>query len=158
MHTNPPSDIGNAATFIAEIYGQPRPVYIKLLATIRKDEKLDPDIANEVAQAMMTWALEKGASHYTHWFQPLNGSTAEKHDSFVDVDPEGNLELKFSGKSLVQGEPDASSFPSGGLRATFEARPPAPPSSNGRKTAPRFASQPLSALTRDRRWTKRRLS
>lgn len=71
---------------------------------------------------MMTWALEKGASHYTHWFQPLNGSTAEKHDSFVDVDPEGNLELKFSGKSLVQGEPDASSFPSGGLRATFEAR------------------------------------
>lgn len=134
MHTNPPSDIGNAATFIAEIYGQdvfnmetmrdylPRPVYKKLLATIRKDEKLDPDIANEVAQAMMTWALEKGASHYTHWFQPLNGSTAEKHDSFVDVDPEGNLELKFSGKSLVQGEPDASSFPSGGLRATFEAR------------------------------------
>ena len=151
MHTNPPSDVGNAATFIAEIYGQdvfnmetmrnylPRPVYKKLLATIRKDEKLDPDIANEVAQAMMTWALEKGASHYTHWFQPLNGSTAEKHDSFVDVDPEGNLELKFSGKSLVQGEPDASSFPSGGLRATF-------------------ASQPLSALTRDRRWTKRRLS
>ena len=134
MHTNPPSDVGNAATFIAEIYGQdvfnmetmrnylPRPVYKKLLATIRKDEKLDPDIANEVAQAMMTWALEKGASHYTHWFQPLNGSTAEKHDSFVDVDPEGNLELKFSGKSLVQGEPDASSFPSGGLRATFEAR------------------------------------
>ena len=134
MHTNPPSDVGNAATFIAEIYAQdvfnmetmrnylPRPVYKKLLATIRKDEKLDPDIANEVAQAMMTWALEKGASHYTHWFQPLNGSTAEKHDSFVDVDPEGNLELKFSGKSLVQGEPDASSFPSGGLRATFEAR------------------------------------
>ena len=134
MHTNTPSDVGNAATFIAEIYGQdvfnmetmrgylPRPVYKKLLATIRKDEKLDPDIANEVAQAMMTWALEKGASHYTHWFQPLNGSTAEKHDSFVEVDPEGNLELKFSGKSLVQGEPDASSFPSGGLRATFEAR------------------------------------
>ena len=134
MHTNTPSDVGNAATFIAEIYGQdvfnmetmrgylPRPVYKKLLATIRKDEKLDPDIANEVAQAMMTWALEKGASHYTHWFQPLNGSTAEKHDSFVEVDPEGNLELKFSGKSLVQGEPDASSFPSGGLRCTFEAR------------------------------------
>lgn len=134
MHTNPPSDFGNAATFIAEIYGQdvfnmetmrdylPRPVYKKLQATIRKDEKLDPDIANEVAQAMMTWALEKGASHYTHWFQPLNGSTAEKHDSFVDIDSEGNLELKFSGKSLIQGEPDASSFPSGGLRATFEAR------------------------------------
>lgn len=134
MHTNPPSELGNAATFIAEIYGQdvfnmetmrgylPRPVYKKLLATIRKDEKLDPDIANEVAQAMMTWALEKGASHYSHWFQPLNGSTAEKHDSFVDLDSEGNLKLKFSGKSLVQGEPDASSFPSGGLRATFEAR------------------------------------
>ncbi len=97
----------------------PAPFNKKLLATIRKDEKLDPDIANEVAQAMMTWALEKGASHYTHWFQPLNGSTAEKHDSFVDVDPEGNLELKFSGKSLVQGEPDAASFPSGGRRATF---------------------------------------
>jgi glutamine synthetase type III len=171
MHTNPPSDVGNAATFIAEIYGQdvfnmetmrnylPRPVYKKLLATIRKDEKLDPDIANEVAQAMMTWALEKGASHYTHWFQPLNGSTAEKHDSFVDVDPEGNLELKFSGKSRT---PPASlpavSAPPLKHAATPHGTPPAPPSSNGRKTAPRFASQPLSALTRDRRWTKRRLS
>lgn len=134
MNTIPHISSDNAAEYIAEIYGQdvfsletmrdylPRPIYKKLLATTRKGEKLDTDIANEVAQAMMTWALEKGATHYTHWFQPLNGSTAEKHDSFVDVDSDGNLELKFSGKSLVQGEPDASSFPSGGLRATFEAR------------------------------------
>ncbi len=115
MHSKHTSDVANAATFIAEIYGQDvfnletmrnylsRPVYKKLLATTRKDQKLDPDVADEVAQAMMTWALENGASHYTHWFQPLNGSTAEKHDSFVDNDSEGNPELKFSGKSLVQG-------------------------------------------------------
>ena len=108
MHTNTPSDVGNAATFIAEIYGQdvfnmetmrgylPRPVYKKLLATIRKDEKLDPDIANEVAQAMMTWALEKGASHYTHWFQPLTGVTAEKHDGFIAPSPDGRVIMELS--------------------------------------------------------------
>ena len=134
MHTNPPSDIGNAATFIAEIYGQdvfnmetmrnylPRPVYKKLLATIRKDEKLDPDIANEVAQAMMTWALEKGASHYTHWFQPLTDGTAEKHDGFIEFGEGTEVIERFSGKLLIQQEPDASSFPNGGIRNTFEAR------------------------------------
>lgn len=134
MKKNSSSTLGNAADHITNIYGEdvfnlqtmrnylPKDVYKKLLATIRTGYKLDPDIANDVANAMKQWALEKGASHYTHWFQPLNGSTAGKHDSFVEVDPQGNLELSFSGKNLVQGEPDASSFPSGGLRATFEAR------------------------------------
>ena len=93
-----------------------------LSTTIRMGSALDASIADEVADAMKTWALEKGASHFTHWFQPLTGATAEKHDSFVVPDGEGGALLKFSGKELIQGEPDASSFPSGGLRATFEAR------------------------------------
>lgn len=90
--------------------------------TITTGGQLDPNIADEVADAMKTWAVSKGATHYTHWFQPLTGLTAEKHDSFIDPDGEGGCVLKFSGKELTQGEPDASSFPSGGLRATFEAR------------------------------------
>ena len=85
-------------------------------------EPLDLDIANEVAHAMKEWALEKGATHYTHWFQPLTGITAEKHDSFLTPKDDGRAIMTFSGKELIQGEPDASSFPSGGLRATFEAR------------------------------------
>jgi glutamine synthetase len=93
-----------------------------LSTTIRMGSVLDAGIADEVADAMKTWALEKGATHFTHWFQPLTGATAEKHDSFVVPDGEGGALLKFSGKELIQGEPDASSFPSGGLRATFEAR------------------------------------
>ncbi len=93
-----------------------------LSKTIRLGSALDASIADEVADAMKTWALEKGATHFTHWFQPLTGATAEKHDSFVTPDGEGGAVLKFSGKELIQGEPDASSFPSGGLRATFEAR------------------------------------
>ncbi len=93
-----------------------------LSTTIRMASALDASIADEVADAMKTWALEKGATHFTHWFQPLTGATAEKHDSFVVPDGEGGALLKFSGKELIQGEPDASSFPSGGLRATFEAR------------------------------------
>ena len=93
-----------------------------LSTTIRMGSVLDASIADEVADAMKTWALEKGATHFTHWFQPLTGATAEKHDSFVVPDGEGGALLKFSGKELIQGEPDASSFPSGGLRATFEAR------------------------------------
>ncbi len=93
-----------------------------LSTTIRTSGILDPKIADEVADAMKTWAISKGASHYTHWFQPLTGSTAEKHDSFITPDGEGGVIMKFSGKELTQGEPDASSFPSGGLRATFEAR------------------------------------
>ncbi len=96
--------------------------YRSLRSTILSGLSLDPTIADEVADAMKTWALSKGATHFTHWFQPLTGSTAEKHDSFVVPDREGGVILKFSGKELIQGEPDASSFPSGGLRATFEAR------------------------------------
>ncbi len=93
-----------------------------LLATIRNGATIDPGIANEVAEAMKVWAMERGATHYTHWFQPLTGATAEKHDSFLVPDGEGGALAKFSGEELIQGEPDASSFPSGGLRATFEAR------------------------------------
>jgi glutamine synthetase len=96
--------------------------YNSLRATIQQGRSIDPGIADEVADAMKTWAVSKGATHFTHWFQPLTGATAEKHDSFIDPDGEGGVVLKFSGKELIQGEPDASSFPSGGLRATFEAR------------------------------------
>ncbi|MFT5169608.1 MAG: glutamine synthetase [Lysobacterales bacterium] len=91
-------------------------------ATIEKGGLIDATIADDVAEGMKNWAVSKGATHYTHWFQPLTGSTAEKHDSFIDPDFKGGVVLSFSGKELVQGEPDASSFPSGGLRATFEAR------------------------------------
>lgn len=97
-------------------------VFEKLELTVKEGVNLDPSIADDVAQAMKEWALSKGASHYTHWFQPLTGSTAEKHDSFIEVDSEEGIVLKFSGKNLIVGEPDASSFPSGGLRSTFEAR------------------------------------
>jgi glutamine synthetase len=96
--------------------------YKSLCATITKGQNLEAGIANEVADAMKTWALSKGATHFTHWFQPLTGTTAEKHDSFITPDNEGGVVMQFSGKELIQGEPDASSFPSGGLRATFEAR------------------------------------
>ncbi len=100
----------------------PKSAYKSLLATIQKGEPLKPEIADSVALAMKEWAIEKGASHYTHWFQPLTGSTAEKHDSFITPNKGGGAIAEFSGKELIQGEPDASSFPSGGLRATFEAR------------------------------------
>ena len=96
--------------------------FASLLATIDKGERIDAAIADEVATAMKEWAIERGASHFTHWFQPLTGSTAEKHDSFITPNKGGGVVAKFSGKELIQGEPDASSFPSGGLRATFEAR------------------------------------
>src|ERR1700734_191323 len=97
-------------------------VYKALQRTFARGEALDATIADQVAQAMKEWAMEKGATHYTHWFQPLTGSTAEKHDSFYGPDGDGNAIAEFSGKELIQGEPDASSFPSGGIRATFEAR------------------------------------
>ena len=100
----------------------PKHVYRALQATFARGEALDATIADQVAQAMKEWAMEKGATHYTHWFQPLTGSTAEKHDSFYGPDGEGNAIAEFSGKELIQGEPDASSFPTGGIRATFEAR------------------------------------
>ena len=119
---------------ISDIYGEdvfnirtmkdylPKPVYKALLSTIRNGSTIDAAIADDVANAMKRWALGKGASHYTHWFQPLTGSTAEKHDSFIEPDSDGGVILNFSGKTLIQGEPDASSFPSGGIRVTFEAR------------------------------------
>ena len=100
----------------------PKPVYKKLKQTIENDEELDLEIAAAVAHAMKEWALERGATHYTHWFQPMTGVTAEKHDSFIAPGENGGMILEFSGKELVKGEPDASSFPSGGIRATFEAR------------------------------------
>ena len=89
---------------------------------IEQNKPLQVDVANEIADAMKVWAIEKGATHYTHWFQPMTGITAEKHDSFITPDEDGKVIMEFSGKELVRGEPDASSFPSGGLRATFEAR------------------------------------
>jgi len=100
----------------------PKEIYTALKETIEKDMPLRPDVANVVANAMKDWAIEKGATHYTHWFQPLTGITAEKHDSFIAPTDDGCVVTEFSGKQLIQGEPDASSFPSGGLRSTFEAR------------------------------------
>ena len=124
----------NRTTSITDIYGEdvfnlksmrnylPKQIYKTLVATINKGATIDASIADAVANAMKRWAISKGATHYTHWFQPLTGSTAEKHDSFIEPDSKGGIIMDFSGKSLIQGEPDASSFPSGGIRATFEAR------------------------------------
>ncbi len=100
----------------------PKPAYKAILRTLREGAELDPTVADAVAVAMKDWALEKGATHYTHWFQPLTGATAEKHDSFLSPTGDGGAINEFSAGELVQGEPDASSFPSGGLRQTFEAR------------------------------------
>src|SRR5271170_140651 len=100
----------------------PRDVFKRLQVTLARGEALDTTLADGVAVAMKEWALERGATHYTHWFQPLTGSTAEKHDSFYGPTGEGTALAEFSGKELIQGEPDASSFPTGGIRATFEAR------------------------------------
>ena len=100
----------------------PKETFKQLMKTIDDGEKLSPTVANVVANAMKDWAIEKGVTHFTHWFQPLTGTTAEKHDSFITPSSEGKVIMEFSGKELVQGEPDASSFPSGGIRATFEAR------------------------------------
>jgi glutamine synthetase len=100
----------------------PKDVYKALKKTLERGEALDTSLADAVAQAMKDWALERGATHYTHWFQPLTGSTAEKHDSFYSPVGDGTAIAEFSGKELIQGEPDASSFPTGGIRATFEAR------------------------------------
>ena len=100
----------------------PKETYKALKNCIKAGKSLDLDVANVVANAMKDWAIEKGATHFTHWFQPMTGVTAEKHDSFIYPDKDGNIIMEFSGKELIKGEPDASSFPSGGLRATFEAR------------------------------------
>lgn len=100
----------------------PKDTYKAFKKNIADDKPLERSIADVVANAMKDWAIEKGATHFTHWFQPMTGITAEKHDSFISPTPDGNVIMEFSGKELIKGEPDASSFPSGGLRATFEAR------------------------------------
>ena len=100
----------------------PKETYISLRNTISQGKELDLSVANIVANAMKDWAIDNGATHYTHWFQPMTGITAEKHDSFLTIQSDGTVLTKFSGKNLIKGESDASSFPSGGLRATFEAR------------------------------------
>src|SRR5688500_2050274 len=100
----------------------PKPAYRALRATITRGEPLDASTADAVATALKDWAVEHGATHYTHWFQPMTGITAEKHDSFLSPTSEGGAIAEFRGKELIKGEPDASSFPSGGMRSTFEAR------------------------------------
>ena len=122
------------AATVMELYGSkvfnehemrerlPSSTYKSLKATIEKGQPLDLEVANVVASVMKRWAIEQGATHYTHWFQPLTGITSEKHDGFVSPQPDGTAIMEFSGKELIKGEPDASSFPSGGLRATAEAR------------------------------------
>lgn len=119
----------NAAMFGKHTFNQavmkerlPKEVYESLMKTLKEGHDLDDSLAETVAQAMKEWAIENGATHYCHWFQPMTGATAEKHDAFIAFDKEGNLIEKFSGSQLSQGEPDASSFPSGGMRSTFEAR------------------------------------
>jgi glutamine synthetase len=112
----------NVFSPIVQRHRLPKHVYKALQKTLARGEALDTSLADAVAQAMKEWAMEKGATHYTHWFQPLTNSTAEKHDSFYGPAGDGTAIAEFSGKELIQGEPDASSFPSGGIRATFEAR------------------------------------
>ncbi|MBS1314360.1 MAG: glutamine synthetase III, partial [Clostridia bacterium] len=100
----------------------PKDIYNLLKKCIAENKALDIEVANAVANAMKDWAIEHGVTHFTHWFQPLTGITAEKHDSFISPTSDGGVIMEFSGKELIKGEPDASSFPSGGLRSTFEAR------------------------------------
>ncbi len=129
-------------TNISEIFGEnvfndtvmqerlPKKIYRELKQTIQEGKELDLAVADVVAHEMKEWAIEQGATHYSHWFQPLTGATAEKHDAFLSAPKaDGKVLMEFSGKELVKGEPDASSFPSGGLRATFEGIRPgtAPP-------------------------------
>ncbi|MGZ3804766.1 MAG: glutamine synthetase III family protein, partial [Pseudobdellovibrionaceae bacterium] len=131
---DPPRDETGKRLKISEFYGQntfdlqklkeklPKDVYKKLLSTIQTGSRLEVEVANVVAQAVKEWAMAKGVTHYTHWFQPQTGLTAEKHDAFITTEDNGKVLEKFSGSQLVQSEPDASSFPSGGMRTTFEAR------------------------------------
>jgi glutamine synthetase len=122
--TQAANQVFGSNVFSSEVQRQrlPKNVYKKLQETLAKGQPLDVSLADQVATAMKDWAMERGATHYTHWFQPLTGSTAEKHDSFFAPTDEGSALADFSGKDLIQGEPDASSFPTGGIRATFEAR------------------------------------
>ncbi|MEI6563795.1 MAG: glutamine synthetase III [bacterium] len=122
MHSLPESFGVNVFSDVVMRARLPKNVYKKLRATIDGGKELDPTIADVVANAMKDWAIEKGATHFCHWFQPMTGITAEKHDSFISPTADGRIMMEFSGKELTQGEPDASSFPSGGIRATFEAR------------------------------------
>lgn len=124
MQKNVISDVFGSKVFNDDVMQErlPKKVYSDLKSTIETGSELTPEVANVVAHAMKEWALENGATHYTHWFQPMTGVTAEKHDSFLSAKSESKAVLEFSGKELIKGEPDASSFPSGGLRATFEAR------------------------------------
>ena len=119
---------------IPEIYGSyvfgdkemrerlPKAIYRSLKRSMATGEELEPTVADATAAAMKEWAISKGATHFTHWFQPLTGTTAEKHDSFINPLDDGTVIMELRGKELIKGEPDASSFPSGGIRATFEAR------------------------------------
>ncbi|HDR68610.1 MAG TPA: glutamine synthetase type III, partial [Bacteroidaceae bacterium] len=139
------TDIYASHVFSDEVMKQrlPEHVYLKLKDTIEKGYPLNRDIADQVANAMMEWAVEKGATHYTHWFQPMNGITAEKHESFIENAGPGRVIMEFSGKELIQGEPDASSFPSGGIRSTFEARG----YSVWDATSPAFLREDLTGVT-----------
>jgi glutamine synthetase len=133
-HYSPPAPIFTSDQNPGEVFGEnvftkavmqkrlPKPVFKSLMATIEHSATLDPTVADVVAVVMKDWAMEKGATHYAHVFYPLTHLTAEKHDSFFEPGPDGNAIAEFAGKTLTQGEPDASSFPNGGLRATFEAR------------------------------------
>jgi glutamine synthetase len=122
--TQPNANLFGENVFSVAVQRQrlPKAAFRQLEAAIAKGESLEPELADQVASAMREWAMERGATHYTHWFQPLTNSTAEKHDSFYQPTGDGNAIAEFAGKELIQGEPDASSFPTGGIRATFEAR------------------------------------
>ncbi len=139
------TDIYASHVFSDDVMKQrlPEHVYLKLKDTIEKRRPLNRDIADQVAGAMMEWAVEKGATHYTHWFQPMNSITAEKHESFIENAGPGRVIMEFSGKELIQGEPDASSFPSGGIRSTFEARG----YSVWDATSPAFLREDLTGVT-----------
>jgi glutamine synthetase len=130
----PVQSVNYSETYATEIYGSnvfgdeqqakylPKPIYKALRKTIDLGHVLDKDLSDHIAKGMKQWAIDKGATHYTHWFTPLTiVATAEKHDSFLNPEGEGKTVAEFGGKELLQGEPDASSFPSGGIRATFEA-------------------------------------
>jgi glutamine synthetase len=129
----------------------PKDVYRALRRAVAQGESIEPSVADIIASALKDWAVEHGATHYTHWFQPLTGITAEKHDSFLSPTADGRAVAEFSGKELVRGEPDASSFPSGGMRSTFEARgytawdptsPPWLPSTRRRRSCARWRRCP----------------
>ena len=148
------SDVFNEATMRQRLSAQ---VYNAWRTCIDTGAELKLETANAIAEAMKDWALEKGATHYTHWFQPMTGITAEKHDSFISPTGDGRVIMEFSGKELVRGEPDASSFPSGGLRATFEARatPPGTPAPVPSSRTAACIFPPASSPTTAKPWTRR---